>query len=215
MPSLPRRRDSALRRLRLDDVPPALVAPVREALSASADALAAMGIDDPRLDSEVMLAEATGWDRAELVANPQADLAPAAARLFGEMVRRRLRREPVAYIVGKKGVRRLDLAVDRRVLIPRPGTELLVEVALERPAPRPLADGLDAICSLLAGRVRPLFDIAQQTATSAAVLTPAVALEVGEGRAGAVTELLREAGFQETETRCDFAGIERVVVGRP
>ncbi len=269
-----------------------------------------MGIEDPRLDSEVMLAEATGWDRAELVANPQADLAPAAARLFGEMVRRRLRREPVAYIVGKKGFRRLDLAVDRRVLIPRPETELLVEVALERrPAslldvgtgsgaialavadelpgcevtatdtssaalevaranaerlgladrvrflagtvpeggafdlvlanlpyvaevdwsslqpevtewePREAllagADGLDAICSLLAGRVRPLFDIAQQTATSAAVLTPAVALEVGEGRAGAVTELLREAGFQETETRCDFAGIERVVVGRP
>src|SRR5260221_366498 len=125
MPSLPRRRDSALRRLRLDDVPPALVAPVREALSASADALAAMGIEDPRLDSEVMLAEATGWDRAELVANPQADLAPAAARLFGEMVRRRLRREPVAYIVGKKGVRRLDLAAARRGRLPRPRRDLL------------------------------------------------------------------------------------------
>jgi release factor glutamine methyltransferase len=57
---------------------------------------------------------------------------PPAARLFGEMVRRRLRREPVAYILGRKGFRHLDLAVDRRVLIPRPETELLVEVALER-----------------------------------------------------------------------------------
>ena len=47
------------------------------------------------------------------------------------MVRRRLRREPVAYIVGHKGFRHLDLAVDRRVLIPRPETELLVDVALE------------------------------------------------------------------------------------
>jgi release factor glutamine methyltransferase len=51
------------------------------------------------------------------------------------MVRRRLRREPVAYILGRKGFRKIELAVDRRVLIPRPETELLVELALElRPA---------------------------------------------------------------------------------
>jgi release factor glutamine methyltransferase len=47
------------------------------------------------------------------------------------MVRRRVRREPVAYIVGLKGFRRIELEVDRRVLIPRPETELLVELALE------------------------------------------------------------------------------------
>jgi len=47
------------------------------------------------------------------------------------MVRRRVRREPVAYILGRKGFRRLELVVDRRVLIPRPETEQLVEVALE------------------------------------------------------------------------------------
>jgi release factor glutamine methyltransferase len=47
------------------------------------------------------------------------------------MVRRRTKREPVAYIVGRKGFRRIDLQVDRRVLIPRPETELLVDVALE------------------------------------------------------------------------------------
>jgi release factor glutamine methyltransferase len=47
------------------------------------------------------------------------------------MVRRRLVREPVAYILGRKGFRRLELAVDRRVLVPRPETELLVELALE------------------------------------------------------------------------------------
>ncbi len=79
-----------------------------------------------------MLASATGWDRARLVADSKAEVPPPAARLFGEMVRRRLRREPVAYIVGRKGFRRLDLAVDHRVLIPRPETELLVEIALER-----------------------------------------------------------------------------------
>ncbi len=54
-----------------------------------------------------------------------------AARRFGEMVRRRLRREPVAYIIGRKWFRQIELVVDRRVLIPRPETELLVELALE------------------------------------------------------------------------------------
>jgi release factor glutamine methyltransferase len=91
-----------------------------------------MGIEDPRLDAEVMLAAATGLERAELVANPEAEVPPPASRLFGEMVRRRLRREPVAYIVGRRGFRRIELEVDRRVLIPRPETELLVELALER-----------------------------------------------------------------------------------
>ena len=105
---------------------------VREALTSATDALRAIGVEDPRLDAEVMLAAATGRERAALVADPGANLEPAASRLFGEMVRRRLRREPVAYIVGRKGFRHLDLAVDPRVLIPRPETELLVEIALER-----------------------------------------------------------------------------------
>jgi release factor glutamine methyltransferase len=53
---------------------------------------------------------------------------------MAERVRRRLAREPVAYILGRKGFRRIELAVDSRVLIPRPETELLVEVALELPS---------------------------------------------------------------------------------
>jgi release factor glutamine methyltransferase len=106
-------------------------AEVREALSSAVDALRAAGVEDPRLDAELLLAEATGWSRAALVADPAAEVPPAAARRFGEMVRRRLRREPVAYILGRKGFRGIELAVDSRVLIPRPETELLVELALE------------------------------------------------------------------------------------
>jgi len=109
----------------------------REALDAAADALSAAGVEDARFDAEVMLAEATGWGRARLVAG--AELPPAAARSFAEMVRRRLRREPVAYILGRKGFRGIELAVDPRVLIPRPETELLVELALEL-APRRMLD---------------------------------------------------------------------------
>jgi release factor glutamine methyltransferase len=55
----------------------------------------------------------------------------AAARVIGERVRRRVLREPVAYILGRQEFRRISLAVDRRVLIPRPETEMLVECAVE------------------------------------------------------------------------------------
>jgi release factor glutamine methyltransferase len=120
-------------------VPAATAATVRDALGAAVDALKAAGVETPRLDAELLLAEATGRDRAELTAAPEAGVEPAAARRFGAMVRRRVAREPVAYILGRKGFRRIELAVDPRVLIPRPETELLVEVALEL-APRRALD---------------------------------------------------------------------------
>jgi release factor glutamine methyltransferase len=113
-------------------VTPALAAgTVREALAASVDALAAAAVETPRLDAELLLAEATGSDRTGLAVHADDPVHPAAARRFGAMVRRRVRREPVAYILGRKGFRRLELAVDGRALIPRPETELLVEVAVE------------------------------------------------------------------------------------
>jgi release factor glutamine methyltransferase len=104
---------------------------VADALEAATDALRAAGIDSPRLDAEVLLAEASGLSRARLNAAPGDRLDPASGRVFADMVRRRLRREPVAYIVGHKGFRHIELAVDPRVLIPRPESELLVELALE------------------------------------------------------------------------------------
>jgi release factor glutamine methyltransferase len=278
------------------------VSAAREALDSATDGLRAAGVEDPRLDAEVLLAEAMGVDRATLVAGPSAEVPPAAARLFGEMVRRRLRREPVAYIVGRKGFRRLDLSVDSRVLVPRPETELLVEVALElRPrtvldvgtgsgaialaiadelpgcevtatdtseralevaranaerlglagrvrflpgsvpaegdfdlvlanlpyvAERDWAslqpevtqwepreallaglDGLDAYRALLAACGSPLYPYASQR-------TAAIAVEVGDGQADAVADLMGTGGFRRIEARCDLAGIERVVIGR-
>ncbi|HEY1237633.1 MAG TPA: peptide chain release factor N(5)-glutamine methyltransferase [Solirubrobacterales bacterium] len=104
---------------------------VRDALEAAVDALDAAGCESARLDAELLLADATGWDRAKLAAEPEARLPVGASREFGDRVRRRVRREPVAYILGRKGFRRLELLVDRRVLIPRPETELLIELALE------------------------------------------------------------------------------------
>jgi release factor glutamine methyltransferase len=114
---------------------------VREAIAAATDALRAAGVDTPRLDAELMLAAAAGVDRARLAADPDAAIDPATGRAFGTMVRRRVRREPVAYILGRKGFRDIELAVDPRVLIPRPETELLVEVARELRPPTVLDVG--------------------------------------------------------------------------
>jgi release factor glutamine methyltransferase len=104
---------------------------VGDALAAATDAFAAAGVDTPRLDAEVLAAAATGRDRAALAAHPERELSGTEARELAAMVRRRVRREPVAYILGRKGFRGIELAMDSRVLIPRPETELLVEVALE------------------------------------------------------------------------------------
>jgi release factor glutamine methyltransferase len=104
---------------------------VGDALVAATDAIAAAGSDTARLDAELLLAEATGWERARIAGEPDSRLPVGASREFAEMVRRRMRREPVAYILGRKGFRRIELVVERRALIPRPETELLVEVALE------------------------------------------------------------------------------------
>jgi release factor glutamine methyltransferase len=107
---------------------------VRDALDSALVALRAAGVDTPRLDAEVLLAHALGVDRSALVIDPAREVAGPAARWFQDAVRRRaVEREPVAYIVGRKGFRHLELEVDPRVLIPRPETELLVEAGLELP----------------------------------------------------------------------------------
>jgi release factor glutamine methyltransferase len=106
---------------------------VRDALGAAIPALAAAGCSTPRLDAEVLIADALGADRAVLHASPDLAIKGGHARVIGDRVRRRVAREPVAYILGRRGFRRIELLVDSRVLIPRPETELLVEVALELP----------------------------------------------------------------------------------
>jgi release factor glutamine methyltransferase len=265
---------------------------VRDALGGATDALRAAGVDSPRLDAELLLSEATGWDRARLAADPEAAVPARAGRRFGEAVRRRLRREPVAYILGRKGFRHIELTVDRRVLIPRPETEMLVELALEL-RPRTVLDvgtGSGAIALAIANEL-PECEVTA-TDTSPAALEVArgnaerlglvdrvrflgcsvptgerfdlvianlpyvaeddwvslqpelikwepreallagsdglaairwlipqapgdvLALEIGDGQAPAVGDLLREAGFPTVEVREDLAGIERVVIGR-
>ncbi len=147
------------------------VSTIRDALDSAAAALEAAGCDTPRLDAELLLAEAMGMDRAALVTDSGRGVAPAEARRFGESVRRRLAREPVAYILGRKGFRQIELAVDSRVLIPRPETELLVEVALELPQGASVHDvgtGSGAIALALIDE-RPDLRVTASDASAAAV----------------------------------------------
>jgi release factor glutamine methyltransferase len=268
---------------------------VRDALGSAVIALSAAGCESPRLDAELLLAEAMGVDRALLIADPDRGVDPEPARRFADFARRRREREPVAYILGRKGFRNIDLAVDSRVLVPRPETEHVVEAALDLPAGVRVADvgtGSGAIALALKAE-RPDLSVVASDASAGAVavalsnaerlglevelclgdllepvsgpldavvsnppyvaerdwlglapeivrhepaeallagvdglevlrrLVPAaaargarfVALEVGEGQAAAVGELLRAAGYTRVEVRHDLAGIERVVVG--
>ena len=272
---------------------------VREALDSAVIAITAAGSETPRLDAEVLLAAALGLDRTALFLDPSREVTGPAVRAFQDAVRRRSAgREPVAYITGTRGFRHIELAVDARVLVPRPETELLVEIgvelvpegarvadvgtgsgaialalASERPDLRVVATDLsaDALAvaranaarlalgervgfvhgDLLAGvgevdavlsnppyvaegeraslapeitRHEPpgaLFagadglDVIRRLVPAAAAAgARLLAIELGEGQAPAVAELVRAAGFEDVQSHRDLAGIERVVVGR-
>ena len=94
------------------------------------------GIETPRLDAEVLLAHVLKYDRVALYTHFDQPLQADELTRYRELIKRRLQSEPVAYLVGKKEFRSLELHVDARVLVPRPETETLVELALTL-----LADG--------------------------------------------------------------------------
>jgi len=112
---------------------------VREALRAAEERLARAGIETPRLDAELLLAHALGVTRTQLFAAPE-EAAPAG---FEPLLARREAREPLAYVLGEWGFRRLTLTTDRRALVPRPETEIVVERCLALLAGRKEARVLD------------------------------------------------------------------------
>jgi len=89
------------------------------------------GCDSPQLDAELLLAHVLDWDRARLLAHPERALTAAEWEQLAPLLARRQAREPLAYILGHREFYGLDFLVDRRVLVPRPETELLVEHTLD------------------------------------------------------------------------------------
>jgi release factor glutamine methyltransferase len=141
------------------------------------DAAGSLAGDSPRADAELLLAQALGRSRSWLYAHSDAVPDGPAQAEFRALLERRRRGEPVAYILGRREFWSLPLAVTADTLIPRPETELLVELALRQLPPRSpsrvldLGTGSGAIALALA-RERPL---AQVTAIDANPRTLAVA----------------------------------------
>ena len=111
---------------------------IGEVLRRSTDHLAARGSGRPRLEAERLLGHALGLERVELYMHLDRPLSAAELDGARALVRRRAAGEPLQYVLGEWGFRRLTLRVDRRALIPRPETETLVERCLA------LLDGHDA-----------------------------------------------------------------------
>lgn len=271
-----------------------------EVLRRSTEWLSGRGSETPRLDAEVLIGHALGLERIQLYTEAERPLTPDELSACRALIARRGEMVPVAHITGRRAFGRLDLEVTPDVLVPRPDTEVVVDVVVEL-APRgasivdwgtgsgaialSVADqrpdvtvtGLERSPAALAvaqrnladqpglgGRVRLVgsdgtaavagerFDVvvsnppylvpedieafpalrheprealvsgplgtedhARVAAEAAAALNPGglVVLEVGEGQADAVAEILLRTGFTDTARRTDLAGIPRVVWG--
>jgi release factor glutamine methyltransferase len=103
---------------------------VREALEWARAQLQAAGLPEPLREAQALVAACLGWERAQLIAHPDAPLSARHAQRLHCWVRRRVAREPLAYITRRVWFYGLELTVGRGALIPRPETELLVEVFL-------------------------------------------------------------------------------------
>lgn len=133
---------------------------IGRALLAATRRLREADIDSAQLDAAVLLCSALGVNKAWLYAHPTRALTEHEISLYEELVRRRMRHEPVAYLVGYKPFYGLDITVDNRVLIPRPETEMLVERGLghaqmliregQRPVIADIGTGSGAIAVALA-----------------------------------------------------------------
>ena len=106
---------------------------VSAVLDDAAERIAAAGVEAARADAEVLVADALGVKPEQLSVDSGGEIPAEAAELIEERVRRRVDREPMAYILGRAPFRGLEIAVDERVLWPRRETELLVEVGVELP----------------------------------------------------------------------------------
>lgn len=277
------------------DVP----ADVARARDWAREILDSAGIDTAQLDADLLLAEVLHLDRGSLIARTERVLTEDEQAAFSGLVERRRKREPLAYITGRKGFRRIELNVNRHVLVPRPDTEVLVAVAkVARPcAVLDVATGSGAVALALADELPDATvtasDISPQALAVARenagalglaarmsfvesdlldqidgrfdcvtanlpyvaqteweILQPEItgyepkialvggtdgldlvrkiipqasdhlnpgamlALEVGEGQARRVAELMADAGYRDVERHADLAGIDRVVSGK-
>jgi len=126
------------------------------------------GIETPRLDAEVLLAHALASTRIRLVVDSKKPLETGELGRFRDLVKRRRAREPTAYILGSREFYGRTFRVDRRVLVPRPDTEALVETALLRTRPASMSMRALDLCT---GSGCVALTLARERPTSAFVAT--------------------------------------------
>lgn len=103
---------------------------IKRVLAWATDDFKRRGNKSARLDAELLLSEALGFDRIKLIVEAERPLADDELGRYRDLIKRRRASEPIAYILGRREFFALPMLVDRRVLIPRPDTEILVETAL-------------------------------------------------------------------------------------
>ncbi len=202
---------------------------VRELQAAAEERLRAAGLEAPAVDARQITEEASGLDGAALVLCADEPVTDRVVALHDAMTARRERGEPLQYVLGRWGFRTLDLLVDRRVLIPRPETEQLVDLALAelqplaeaRPWPkRPgessclavdLGTGSGAIALALVDEC-PAVGV-WGVDRSPGALAVARANVAGVGRAGARVRLVEGSWFDPLPA--DLAGTVDVIVANP
>jgi len=179
----------------------------REALAKAEQRLAAAGVDSPRVDAELLLAHVLGTTRSGVYA----DLDREVDSSLEPLLARREQREPLAYVLGEWGFRRLILKTDARALVPRPETEIVVERTLALlegiPSPRVLDIGVGSGAIALALKdERPDAEIVGVDVSEAALsLARENALELG------LDVDLREGGIETAAA----AGWDLVVSNPP
>lgn len=154
---------------------------VKDALLLGERELAAAGVDTPRVDAELLVAHALGLKRSEIYADTRREVPDT----FQVLLERRRRREPLAYVLGEWGFRRLTLKTDARALVPRPETEVVVERALaliaelDKPRVLDIGTGTGAIALAVADEHPGAHVVAVDTSTDALALARENAARLG------------------------------------
>jgi release factor glutamine methyltransferase len=202
---------------------------IGDALAQATSRLAEAGVESARLEAELLLAKACDdCARALLYAELNREMTEEQVGAFDANLKRRESREPLAYILGEWGFRRLTLKTDRRALIPRPETEVVVERALEHirdleePRVLDVGTGTGAIALAIADEAPRARVTAMDVSSDALALAAREALRPGgwlvlETAAGAgdrVEHLLSDFGFDHVGITPDLAGRDRVAEGR-
>ncbi|MCK7507083.1 MAG: peptide chain release factor N(5)-glutamine methyltransferase [Desulfobacterales bacterium] len=163
---------------------------IRDIINKTMQKLEAAGIPSARLDTEILLAFCLSCDRLEFIKNPDKTIHEAQLSAFNQLVIRRLRWEPVAYITGRKDFWSFTLEINSSVLIPRPDTEVVVEEALavcrtqsfNRPRILDIGTGSGAIALALAKEIPEAQITATDISLPSAATGPKKCVRFGTGK---------------------------------